>query len=238
MSIRAIALAMLALALGGSGAAGAPRPFDDAPAGLREEAVLAGALVGRSRLHVSRFLDPRPPEAVLRAVAAAWSERPAPIRRETREGWLVLVQAVEDAVEVLEVRAVPRGGSEGRRSRWQGSHPGELPKADSATATQGAWLEGVLPAGSQVLQRITHRDAGRQTTTLVALTASGLSDAARHVASALELAGFSPPSRAIPGFRGQGEAFFLARRREEVAVTVSELEGHRAVVVHWGMPSP
>src|SRR5690606_15615160 len=116
------------------------------------------------------------------------------------------------------------------RSRWQGG------AADVEPA--GAWLEQVLPAGSEVLQRITHRDGGRQTTTLVALTASSLSTTARQVAAALARAGFAQPSRAVPAFRGQGEAFLLLRQQEEVAVTVSELDGRRAVVMHWGMPLP
>jgi hypothetical protein len=89
-----------------------------------------------------------------------------------------------------------------------------------------------------VLQRVTHRDGGRQTTTLVALTASSRSAASRDVVAALERAGFARPSRAAPGFRADGEAFFLQRRREEVAVTVSELDGRRAVVLHWGAPLP
>ena len=234
MSARAVALATLATVAAActasAVAASAPGALEPAPAGLREEVVLTGALVGRNWLALNRFDDPRSPEAVLKAVEAAWADRPAPIRRDTRAGWLTLVQAVDDAVELLEVRAAPRGGSEGRRSRWQGAGPGPEPS--------GAWLEGILPAGSQVLQRLTHRDGGRQTTTLVALTGSSVSVAAGQVAAALERAGFARPSRAVPAFRGHGAALFLVRRREEVAVTVSELDGRRAVVLHWGAPSP
>ena len=233
MNARAVAFAAIAVAAGWTAwpaEASGQRALDAAPAGLREEVVLAGALVGRNRLDLNRFADPRSPEAVAKAVEAAWSDRSAPVRRDTRAGWLTLVQAVDDAVEVLEVRAAPRGGSEGRRSRWQGAGPGTEPS--------GAWLEGILPPGSQVLQRVTHRDGGRQTTTLVALTASGLSAAAGQVAAALARAGFARPLRALPTYRGHGEAFFMQRRREEVAVTVSELDGRRAVVLHWGTPLP
>lgn len=234
MTIRAVALATLATiaiaCIAGAVAASEPRPLPPAPAGLREEVVLAGARVGRNWLALNRFEDPRSPQAVLEAVEASWSDRPAPIRRDTRAGWLTLVQAVDDEVELLEVRAAPRGGSEGRRSRWQGAGQGGEPS--------GSWLEDILPAGSQVLQRLTHRDGGRQTTTLVALTGSSVATAAGQVATALERAGFARPSRAVPAFRGRGEAFFLARQREEVAVTVSELDGRRAVVLHWGVPSP
>jgi hypothetical protein len=234
VTARAVALATLATVAtactAGAVVASAPGALEPAPAGLREEVVLAGALVGRNWLALNRFEDPRSPEAVLKAVEAAWSDRPAPIRRDSRAGWLTLVQAVDEGVEVLEVRAAPRGGSEGRRSRWQGLGPGADPS--------GAWLENILPAGSQVLQRLTHRDGGRLTTTLVALTGTSVPTAAGQVAAALERAGFARSSRAVPAFRGHGEAFFLVRRREEVAVTVSELDGRRAVVLHWGTPSP
>src|SRR5690606_31331595 len=122
MSARAVALATLATIATACTAAAvtasASGTLEPAPAGLREEVVLAGALVGRNRLALNSFKDPRPPEAVLKAVEAAWSNRPAPIRRDTRAGWLTLVQAVDGAVELLEVRAAPHGGSEGRRSRW------------------------------------------------------------------------------------------------------------------------
>ena len=164
------------------------------------------------------------------AVEAAWSDRPAPLRRDDGAGWSRLVQAVDDAVEVLEVRAAPRGGSEGRRSRWRGAGRRAVPS--------GAWLEAVLPPGSQVLNRVTHRDGGRLTTTLVALTDASLSSAARELKAALGRVGFNRPTPAFPAFSGHGEAFFLLRRREEVAVTVSEVDGRRAVVLHWGVPSP
>ncbi len=234
MIARTVVHAAVVIAAAGSSAwpaaAAGPRGLEAAPAGLREQVLLAGALVGGSRLDLNRFEDTRSPEAVISAVEAAWSDRPAPIRRDIRDGWLTLVQAIDAAVEVLEVRAAPRGGSEGRRSRWQG--------AGSGSARPAAWLEDTLPAGSHVLQRVTHQDGGRQTTTLVAVTASALSSAVGQLVAALEGAGFEGPSRTLPAFRGHGEAFILQRGSEEVAVTVSELDGRRAVVLHWGKRSP
>ena len=69
MSARAVAFVTLAAAVGWAASAmAAPghRAFDAAPASLREEVVLAGTLVGRSRLDLNRFEDPRSPEAVSR----------------------------------------------------------------------------------------------------------------------------------------------------------------------------
>lgn len=224
-------LAVFAPVVGlGLSTADAQRLSDQAPAGLREEVVLSNAQVGTSRLSLSRFRDPRAPQDVIDAVTSAWSARAAPIRRDDRDGWLGVVQAVGDFVEVLQVQAGRDGGSVGRRARWRGTPGG--------SAAAGGWLDDVLPAGSQVLQRIAHDDPGRRTATVVALTGLGPAAAVRHVTTALERLRFIRPPRGVPTFQGKGEAVFLQRGQEEVALTVSELDGRRAVVLHWGAPSP
>lgn len=203
----------------------ASSPFTSAPAGLREEVVLADSVVQGGRLDLRRFADPRSPEAVHEAVRRAWSERAAPVHSSERDGWLILTQVVGPAVETFEVRK-SGAGSIGKRARLSrgGMSPAEVP----------AWLEATLPEGSRTIDRVTHSDGGRQMTTLVAITSVSAAAAARQVVSALLRAGFRERLSRVTADAGRGQAFFLARGSEDIALTVSDHEGQRAVVMHWG----
>jgi hypothetical protein len=226
-----LAPALLVL-VGAGGVLASAHASPTGPAGLKEEVVLSDALVDGNRLDLTRFTDARAPWAVLAAVRSAWSLRPAPLQEDARNGWHTLTQAVGEAVEILEVREAAAGGSEGRRSRWR--------RAPSGAAEAGAWLAAALPPGSRVLQQLAHRDGGREMTTVVAVTEVAMASASRQVVAALARVGFGRSPRASPSFSAGagGEAFFLTRRAEEVAVTVSEVDGRRAVVIHWGRPAP
>lgn len=205
-------------------------------ANLREEVVLSGAMVSGNRLDLNRFTDERSPHALLAEVEGNWSQRPSPIHRTAQDGWFRLTQLVGTAIEIFEVRtASTRAGAEGRRTRWR--------RGDAGLAEAGDWLEGALPQGSQVLDRIGHQDGGRRMTTVVAVTQAATRDASRHLVSALQRSGFRTLQRGAPsldevhgfdGSKGRGLALFLARGTEDIAVTISEHAQQRAIVMHWG----
>jgi hypothetical protein len=196
-------------------------------AGLQEEVVLSGMAIGDYRLELNRFTDPRPVALLLAEVRRTWSQRPAPIQSAARDGWTTLTQLAGDAVEVFEVRPARVGdGVEGRRSRWR--------KGDAGLADSGAWLERALPVGSRVIDRVGNRDGNRQVTTLVAVTPVTTEAASQVLASALARSGFSRDLRLAPSFHDAGLAQFFARGTEDLAVSISEHAGQRAIVMHHG----
>ena len=204
-------------------------------ANLREEVVLSGAMFSGNLLDLNRFTDERSPHALLAEVEGNWSQRPSPIHRTAQDGWFRLSQLVGTAIEIFEVRtATTRPGAEGRRTRW---------RRGAGLAEAGDWLEGALPQGSQVLDRIGHQDGGRRMTTVVAVTQAATRDASRHLVSALQRSGFRTLQRGVPsldevhgfdGSNGRGLALFLARGTEDIAVTITEHAQQRAIVMHWG----
>ena len=236
----AVALMAAAFVRDGSASAATDGMLQPLP-GLREEVVLSGAIVKDSRLDLNRFTDPRSPAALLEEIRALWEQRPAPVHGFSRDGWQVLVQAVGDAVEIIEVRG--RGaGAEGRRSR--------LRRVDAEVAASAYWLQEVLPAGSRVLDRVTHLDGGRRMTTLVAVVSSPVAVVSQEVLGALARHGFARRPRGTPSMVGPaGVVQFLAREskeggrsgnkerhemgEEDLALTVTEQRGQSAVVLHW-----
>jgi hypothetical protein len=212
-----------------AGEAPLPGPPGLAPlAGVREEVVLARTLVGGNRLQVSRFADARLPEPLLQEVRLLWSQRPAPIHRSLREGWHTLMQLDGSSLETFAVRATGTG-VEGRRSR--------LSKGDGGEQEASDWLLSVLPAGSSVIGRIGHADGGRGMTTLVAVTAASLAKASSDMSLALRRHGFrsgTQPSFATAAEGLPGKTMFFERAGQDVAVSIIEHVGERAVVMHWG----
>jgi hypothetical protein len=89
-----------------------------------------------------------------------------------------------------------------------------------------------------VLDRISHDDDGRRMTTIVATTFASATEASAELVSMFQRKGFTVQPRISPSFVGEGLAFFLARGAEDIAVTVSEHAGRRAMVVHWGRAAP
>lgn len=230
--LRGVAAAVtIAAAAEGAGAAGIGAVSGLQPlAGLREEVLLAGAVVGSSRLDVHRFVDERSPEVLRAEIRTAWSGRPAPVHGFGRDGWLVLVQVDGAAVETVEMRA-NGAGTQGRRSR--------LARDAAGSSDTSAWLVDVLPRGSRVLERMSHLDGGRRMTTLVALTSSSAAVAWQELVAALGRKGFGSSPGTSPSFVGrEGAVRFFARAGDEIAVTMSELDGQRALVMHWGRAAP
>jgi hypothetical protein len=223
---------LLADAAGGVGAASAvDRNRLEPIAGLREEVMLRGAAVQGGHLDLNRFEDRRSPEQVIEEVRLLWAGRPAPVHQLERDGWLVLVQAVDQAIETIEIRA-QGAGAQGRRSRLSRGQPVGI---DADAIDTSDWLEQVLPPGSRVLDRITHRDGGRRMTTVVATSSNPVDRLAQSVITALARHGFVQPERGTTSFKGAGGvAQFLVRGSEELALTISEQEGQRALVMHWG----
>lgn len=198
-----------------------------APAGLREEVVLAGTVINGDRLHLVRFEDRRPVARLLEETRDIWSHRPAPIHSTRHDGWWTLTQIAGGALDIFEVRVATSGtGSQGRRMRWR--------KGDDGLEEAAAWLQDALPAGSRIVKRISHQDGGRQMTTLVAVTARLADSVSSEFAAALNRNGFRSALRSARSLERQGRVLFLARGSEDIAVTISEHEGERAIVVHWG----
>ncbi len=232
MLVAGCAAIVLADAVGGASTASATDRSGLKPiAGLREEVVLRGAAVQGGRLDLNRFEDRRSPMQMIEDVRSLWVDRPAPVHQLERDGWLVLVQAVDQAIETIEIRA--RGaGAQGRRSRLSRELAGGI---DADAIDSSDWLEQVLPPGSRVLDRITHRDGDRRMTTVVATSAGPVDRVAQSVIAALARHGFEQPARGPTSFREPGGvAQFLVRGSEELALTISEQEGQRALVMHWG----
>jgi hypothetical protein len=204
-----------------AGAAAALRDWGD----VRQEIVLESVVVGANLLDLKRFIDTRPPTMLLTDVRLAWSQRPGLIHGSERDGWRVLTQAAGGSVEMLELRG-HGSGSEGRWSRLQRGGGGmtEAPLA----------LEAALPSGSRVLSRLVHQDGGRRMATLVATTNADAGNASREIIPALQRQGFRLGSGHAPATEGGGQVFFLARGREDLAVTISDHLDRRAVVMHWG----
>jgi len=198
-------------------------------ANLRQEVVFAGTVVNGNRVDLNRFVDERPAEALREEVRRNWLRRPAPVHSSSRDGWLVLTQVNGSSVETLEVR--PYGTA--TQGRWW-----RLRKGDGGLAGSAAWMEAALPAGSRVLDRIAHEDDGRRMTTVVAATAAPAAEASAELVAMLQRNGFTIQTRSSPSFVGDGLAFFLARGAEDLAVTVSEHAGRRAMVLHWGRAAP
>ena len=74
-------------------------------------------------------------------------------------------------------------------------------------------------------------------TTVVAATVAGLAAASADISLALRRRGFrtgAHPSFAASGADFPGKALFFERAGEELAVTITEHPGERAVVMHWG----
>ena len=225
----AFGAAMTGVLLGSGPAASADAGLQPIP-GLHEEVVLHGAIVNGRRLHLNRFVDQRPPEVLRQAVEASWERRPAPLHGFARDGWLVLVQAVGPAFETIEIRA-RAAGSEGRRSL--------LSRPDPDAGAISRWLDEALPPGSRVLDRITHRDGNRRMTTVVAMSALSADALSRSMLAELGRQGFATRPRHMPSFSGvSGQVQFLARGREDLALTISEQGGERAIVMHWGRTVP
>ena len=208
--------------------AGAQTGFAEAvPAGLTEEVLLSGTAINGYRLDLTRFSDPRPGSVLLAEIRRIWSKRATPIQSVEQDGWSRLVQVDGNTIETFEVRPSAAGsGTEGRRSRLRKDDPVPPPDDD--------WMQRSLPAGSRVLNRIGHQDGERHMTTLVAVTSASSATAAQELTLALGRVGFRAPQRGSPSFEGQGRAMFLARGPEDLAVTVSEHAGQRAIVMHWG----
>ncbi len=195
------------------------------PAGLAEEVLLSGTAINGFRLDLTRFSDPRPGPVLLAEVRRIWSQRAAPIQRVEQDGWSRLVQVDGNTIETFEVRPSTAGaGTQGRRSRLRKDD--RVPDDD--------WMQRALPAGSRVLNRIGHQDGERHMTTLVAVTSASSATASQELTLALAQVGFRGPQRGSPSFEGEGRAMFLARGPEDLAVTVSEHAGQRAIVMHWG----
>ena len=197
------------------------------PAGLTEEVLLSGTAINGYRLDLTRFSDPRPGSVLLAEIRRIWSQRAAPIQSVDQDGWSRLVQVDGNTIETFEVRPATAGsGTQGKRSRLRKDDRVPLPGDD--------WMQRALPAGSRVLNRIGHQDGERHMTTLVAVTSASSATAAQELTLALAQVGFRGPQRGSPSFEGEGRAMFLARGHEDLAVTVSEHAGQRAIVMHWG----
>lgn len=198
-------------------------------AGIREEVVLSGMVVNGNVLELTRFKDHRPAALLLAEVTRIWSQRPAPVQSSTSDGRLTLTQLVDDSVEVFEVSTPPsRHGTQGRRIRWRRGAPSPM------AVDSGAWLERVLPTGSRVLDRVANLDGKRRLTTLVAATQASSASTWQFLSSELARNGFRPEQRLAPSLHGGGVARFFTRGSEDLAVTISEHDGQRAIVFHHG----
>jgi hypothetical protein len=198
-------------------------------ANLHEEIVMDGTVINGNRMHLSRFVDRRSPPVLLAQIHGIWAQRPAPLHRFARDGWLVLTQVVGSSVETVEIRA--RGdGSEGRRTR--------LARLDGSRAdplNDSAWLEEALPQGSKVLDHVTHSDGGRAMSTLVAVTSATAEAVSLELLAEFVRRGFASQPRHAPSFKADaGLVHFLARGSEDLALTISEQQSQRTLVIHWG----
>jgi len=195
--------------------------------GLQESSLLSEAVVAGGSISLTRFTDTRSADRLAADVADAWRRAEPPVMQAQRGGWRTLTRLDGSVVETIELRPVATG-SEGRRIRWRGA------AGDGDGIESAGWIASLLPAGSRTELPVTHRDGGRLMTTIVATTAASLGAIEARLRAGLRREGFREitPSPDVPG--RTGSARVVVRGTEELAVTVSDHAGYRAVVLHWG----
>lgn len=204
-----------------------PTSTADGILGLNEETVMVDAIVGGGLVTVHRFTDARSVPQLLAHVAAQWQAEYAPVMRAAVEGWQTLTRLDGKGIESIEIRAHAMG-VEGRRIRWRRGT-----SADREAERSAQWLANILPVGNRGGPPVTHRDAGRLTTTVVVLTELDLADAVDQVRANLARAGYRETHPA-PTHSSKGIAMMSTKGTDEIAVTVNEQGERRAVVIHWG----
>lgn len=217
-------------------AAAGPDP-EGLPEGSTEEWIAPSATVGRNELQVSRFEDPRTPEAVLADAAERWRRRPGPVLQTTEGPWHVIVQVQGAWVETIRVQG-EGPGTVGLRIRQRVVSARSV--ADSGESMVARWL-----AGDRVVNRTEQRDGARVVTTWVAAAGSAPDALLARVRALATAGGFSetvgagegPASLAAAKAAG-GTATLRGFRRgaQEVVVTASPHGDGSVAVLHWSRP--
>lgn len=213
-----------------SGEAGAPPAGDSLPGLARLQylsAPIALSIAGHpAMLRVVRASES--PQAALDAVAAAWHETGALLRRDAEGPWLNLSRIDRHGIQTLQLRRSATGGSDGYLVGWQ--------LAGRQTAASIA--HRLLPRAAITLSDVASQDdmPGR---TLVAWSALGLVEVERAVLARAASVGLR---RRTEGRRPDPDP---ARERShhfssavaELAITLHREGSGTALVVHLMEPS-
>jgi hypothetical protein len=215
--------------------------MDSLPPDARQELVMSAAALDGQTVTTHRFRSTESADAVAAALRERWR---AEGRRfvESRSGdWRVLSVRGEAGLTTVQLR-VTASGTEGLSSQWQRA-------SDAADEHALGWpmspVTAWLPPEARVLRRITHRDPGRDASTVVALVDAAPADAAKRLRAGAARAGFvtdpvlGHPAVRADWYRGgpdrSGEAMAFRREHEEVVATVSAHRAGTAVVMHWSV---
>jgi len=231
---------MLALPLGiaASPAAGAPSSAGSADAlvpgvDVRRVVLPDGELAGRA-VQVSEVVSELEPSEALARVETLWraSDGTAVLRAE-HEAWSVVSRQLGGGFETLQLRASPRGGSEGMLARWKGP---------AASRRGQPSLANLLPADAQVTRQLLSRDVGggatRSADTLIGRLPHGIDESERRIDHHLHRVGFvamrqpAAAARGVLATRNDRARFYRAAGAELLVTLHAQPDGTGVVVYH------
>ncbi|MET0508788.1 MAG: hypothetical protein ABWZ78_11530 [Burkholderiaceae bacterium] len=189
------------------------------PGVATEEWIAPSVAVGRSEVRVSRFTDPRPPQAVVTDVVDAWRQRPAPLQQLTEGPWHVVVQAEDGWVETVRLRADEHGTS-GLRIRQRLAH---------SSAAASSVIEPLLPQ-ARVVNRTEQQGDGRTVASWVITSGVDPATFLAELHAAARERGFG---QVVESRGAAAPSLWLRRRADELLVTVGSRDGGSVAVVHW-----
>ena len=218
--------------------------MDALPADVRQELVMAAAVIDGHAVTTHRFRSAAPPGPLADTLRERWRSEGRVVVESRSGDWTVLSVRGADGVRTLQLRPTA-GGSEGLVSTWRRAASNEAAAA-TEDAAPGMPFARWLPEDARVIRQVRHRDPGRDAATVVALVAGVPGDAAARLRREAATSGFvADPALAGPAgraawYRGGpqagGEALAFRRGGEEVVATVAMHERGTALVLHWGAP--
>lgn len=231
---------MLALPLAGIGAMPPPTGSPgtpDAPGALAPGVALRrvvlpdGELAGRA-VRVSEVASAFEPGEALARVERRWrASGDAAVLRAGHGEWSVLSRQSGEAFETLQLRASPRGGSEGMLAQWRGAVA--PPRGERSLAR-------LLPEDARVVRQLLSRDAGAQgartADTLIGRLPHTIDESERRVDRHLQRAGFvpmrQPDARRGLAWREDRARFYRAAGAEVLVTLHAQPQGTGVVVYH------
>lgn len=190
-----------------------------------------GELAGRA-VQVSEVASVLEPAEALARVERLWrAPADAAVLRAEHDAWSVVSRQLVDGFETLQLRASPRGGSEGMLARWKGP---------TAPSGDGRSLANLLPVEARVTRQLLSRDAGgggtRSTDTLIGHLPYGIDESERRIDRHLHRVGFvamrQPATRKAFASRDDRARFYRATGAELLVTLHAQSHGTGVVVYH------
>lgn len=214
--------------------------MDALPVDLKQELVMAAALLDQHAVTTHRFRAAERPEVLADAMRERWRAEGRTYVESRHADWTLLSVRERQGVRTVQLRAA-QWGTEGLASWWSPA-PGQAAESVSAESVPPVlrWLSD----DARVIRHLTHRDTGRDGATVVAVLPATPQIAAMRLRERAGADGYGvDPGLGLPAgraawYRGggaSGEALAFRRGREEVVATVAPHPEGTAVVLHWGV---